>query len=104
MEPTECGIALIELNSTNSERSLSWPTSSSNYRPNSKCDWTIEVPAGEQIDIHFEKFELEDADSEGQCSRDLLRLTDEDVGIVIFLLHRFVILIIFRQVYTILKA
>lgn len=80
MEAAECGQAVIHLNSTTPEHSLTWPIASSTYRPNSQCDWIIEVPDTEQIDIHFEKFDLEDADSGGQCSLDYLKLTDDDVG------------------------
>lgn len=80
MEAAECGQTVIHLNSTTPEHSLTWPIASSTYRPNSQCDWIIEVPDTEQIDIHFEKFDLEDADSGGQCSLDYLKLTDDDVG------------------------
>lgn len=79
MQTAECGISIIRLNSTNPEHKLNWPMDSSQYRPNSQCDWIIEAPDMEQVDIHFEKFELEDADSSGQCSMDILKLTDEDV-------------------------
>lgn len=83
MEEAECGLTVIRLNATNSEYTeLAWPIDSPNYRPNSQCDWVVEVPDMEQIEIHFEKFELEDADSSGKCSRDFLRLTDEDVRIL----------------------
>lgn len=79
METAACGITVIRLNSTIPEHTLTWPIDSTNYRPNSQCDWIIEAPDMEQIDIHFEKFELEDADSSGQCSLDFLKLTDDDV-------------------------
>lgn len=81
METTECGKSFISLNSTNPEHTLTWPIGLATYRPNSRCDWTIEVPDAEQIDIHFEKFDLEDAVSD-ECSNDYLKLTDEDVIIL----------------------
>lgn len=83
MEPAECGITFIRLNSTFPEHTFSWPMSSSNYGPNTKCDWTIEVPDTEQVDIHFEKFDLQAADSGGKCSFDYLQVTDADVSVVL---------------------
>lgn len=80
MEAAVCGNTLIRLNSTHQEQTLTWPSGASNYSPNAQCDWIIEAPDMEQIDIHFVKFDLEDADSSGQCSLDYLRLTDDDVG------------------------
>lgn len=80
METSACGKTMIRLNSTTPEHTLKWPTGSSNYTSNSQCDWIIEVPDMEQVDIHFEKFQLQDADSSDECStRDYLRLTDEEV-------------------------
>ncbi|KAJ6633725.1 Cubilin like, partial [Pseudolycoriella hygida] len=81
MEPVACGKTLIQLNSTNGEHTLKWPIDSSSYQPNSQCDWIIEVADMEHVEIHFEKFELEDADSSGQCSKDVLKLTDEDTNL-----------------------
>ncbi|KAG4066297.1 hypothetical protein HA402_000521 [Bradysia odoriphaga] len=81
MEAAECGKTVIHLNATTPEHTLTWPIGSSNYRPNSQCDWIIEAPDMEQIDIHFEKFDLEDADSGGQCSLDYLKLTDDDANL-----------------------
>lgn len=80
METVECGINLIRLNSTTPEHTLTWPIAASTYSPDTKCDWTIEVPDMEQVEIHFEKFELEDGDSANQCTKDVLTLTDEDVS------------------------
>lgn len=79
MEAAECGKTFIRLNSTIPEHTVTWPIGSSTYRPNSQCDWIIEVPDSEQVDVHFEKFDLEDGDSSGQCSSDVLKLTDDDV-------------------------
>ncbi|KAJ6642436.1 Cubilin like [Pseudolycoriella hygida] len=81
MEPVACGKTLIQLNSTNGEHTLKWPIDSLSYQTNSQCDWIIEVADMEHVEIHFEKFELEDADSSGQCSKDVLKLTDEDTNL-----------------------
>lgn len=81
MEVAECGLTVVRMNETINEHTIGLI----GYRPNMQCDWIIEVPDGEQIDIHFLKFDLEDADSSGQCSFDYLRLTDEDVKYSILL-------------------
>lgn len=73
---------MIHLNATTPEHTFTWPVGLPSYRPNSQCDWVIAAPEQEQVNIHFERFELEDADSSGQCTSDFLRLTDDDVSFI----------------------
>ncbi|XP_076628821.1 cubilin [Colletes latitarsis] len=52
---------------------ISLPTHTSTYRENMECDWRIQMPHGERIQITWSKFELEDSTS---CEFDYVKIFD----------------------------
>ncbi|KAL7042861.1 hypothetical protein ACKWTF_001317 [Chironomus riparius] len=47
------------------------------YPPNIRCEWTIEAPMRNDLEIRFSRFELEESDN---CSSDSLRIEDSQIS------------------------
>ncbi|KZC14141.1 Cubilin [Dufourea novaeangliae] len=52
---------------------ISTPIDMSTYHQNMECDWRIQLPAGERVQITWSKFELEDSNS---CQFDFVEIYD----------------------------
>lgn len=54
------------------------PSGEIEYLPNLNCKWIVFAPEG-YLHLEFIEMDIEEADSAGQCSRDKLEITDENV-------------------------
>lgn len=76
-----CGPTIHQIGDLHSIIEIESPNEGNNYLPNLNCLWEIRANKDETIEIKFEKFDLEGADSTNRCVSDYLEISDDEVGI-----------------------